>query len=79
MSTWCKSHALLPVQLASVSVAQGPDKLKEALEQLQRYTTGGLPATHYGVVPGLPALATAALGVTLCFVTQAGKVSRLPV
>ena len=56
--------------------AQVAGKLDDAVKQLQKYTEGGLPAPHYGSVPGLPALATSGMEMQLCFVHLSGKVRK---
>jgi hypothetical protein len=51
------------------------DLMPEALDDLQRYASGGLGICQYASIPGLPAYAASGFQLQFCFIDKSGNLS----
>lgn len=68
----------LTVVVKACTALLGEDKedgcLRLGISDMENYVTGGLPASQYGSVPGLPAYAASGLDLQFLFITREGQV-----
>lgn len=65
---------VLSMATLMIGVEKPPDRLREAITDLELYIQGGLGSVQYGAVPGILGYAASGLTLQFFFISQAGQV-----